>query len=1170
MRKSYGNTYWGKQFLNALKNIDYSSRLPRGKTYANKGTVSNIKIEDNIIIADVAGSRPRPYKVKFIFPAFTPKQKAQILEIVTDNPAFLSKLLNRELPASLNDACARNGIDIFPHSWDDLQGNCSCPDWAVPCKHMAATLFIIANEIDKNPFQVFGLHDFDLYQGLQGIGYTATGEQDVYIPELKEITEQYSYEEQKFTWSEEVFSRLDFSVLPDCREQLLTLLTDKPVFFPEGNFKSILDKAYKALQKNFLTKYKADPPEELPDGAQTTEHIEIILDDEADFLQCNLRDVRGKSVLRFTEADKLIAWTDDIPLNRLERVADAVRSLIVVNALAQKLCARAALIPQLLRVGVRHFKVRWIPAGMNAVVADLTEQVSHLVPSDILFHKSGQEIKQMRRDEHFTSLLSLFLTFYMNESYNRNAKVDNTAVGRMFFNGGMEHFGSFEQREYPKTIQLWLNKFYISDRRYVPVLRVEDYDGVFVVSVSVSDKENALEAPVPLREIFRKKQYNHLRLDILRSLSMLSEHFPGINDILAAKGDLKLEYDSQAFTEVLFKIMPVMQLFGIEVLLPKALRKLIRPSVSLQMDVTETGNTGGNSFLNLQEMLAFRWKIALGDQMVSAQEFKAMLKKYAGIVRINDAYVYFDKAEINKLLLQLENPPEPDHNELLQIALTENYQNARVELSNRLRDLMRNLLSGNPVPTPAGLQATLRPYQQNGYEWLYKNTRLGFGSIIADDMGLGKTLQVITTLLKLKEDGELKKRKALVIVPTTLLTNWGKEIAKFAPDLRAHIYHGPGRSLAPFEQADVLITTYGVARNDKELNKRKWLCTVIDEAQAIKNPGTAQTKAIKKIKSPVKIAMSGTPVENRLSEYWSIMDFANKGYLNSLKDFKENYAKPIEIDLDQQKLDRFKKITAPFILRRLKSDKSIIKDLPDKIEKDQYCTLTKEQAALYQNVVDTNLENIAKADGIARRGLVLKLITALKQVCNHPVHFLKSGTPEPQHSGKSMLLLDLLTDIEEANQKTLIFTQYQEMGRHLQSMIEAQFGFKPEFLHGGVSRSQRDAMTDNFQNNRNAKILILSLKAGGTGLNLTAANNVVHYDLWWNPAVEAQATDRAYRIGQQSNVLVHRFITQNTFEEKINAMLQQKKELAEMTVNTGEKRLDQMTDTELADFVKLG
>jgi len=369
----------------------------------------------------------------------------------------------------------------------------------------------------------------------------------------------------------------------------------------------------------------------------------------------------------------------------------------------------------------------------------------------------------------------------------------------------------------------------------------------------------------------------------------------------------------------------------------------------------------------------------------------------------------------------------------------------------------------------------------------------------------------------------------------------------------------------------LLITTYGVARSDAaKLNKEKLLVVVIDEAQNIKNPATAQTKAVKKIKAPVKIAMTGTPVENRMSEYWSVFDFANKGYLGGLKHFKDTYAVPIEIERDKKQLDRFLKLTSPFIMRRVKTDKTIISDLPDKIVTDQYCELTPEQTAIYESVVKKTMEQIAVSEGINRRGLVLKLITGLKQVCNHPKHFLKKGKADPMRSGKCVLLFDLLRQIQENGDKTLIFTQYQEMGKLLAKMIKKEFNIEAPFLHGGVSRKNRDAMVEDFQNNRSTRIMLLSLKAGGTGLNLTAASNVIHYDLWWNPAVEAQATDRAFRIGQTKNVLVHRFITQGSFEEKINELLNKKKELADLTVSNGEKWIGDFSNSELKQLVALG
>ncbi|MBA3901701.1 MAG: DEAD/DEAH box helicase, partial [Bacteroidetes bacterium] len=477
------------------------------------------------------------------------------------------------------------------------------------------------------------------------------------------------------------------------------------------------------------------------------------------------------------------------------------------------------------------------------------------------------------------------------------------------------------------------------------------------------------------------------------------------------------------------------------------------------------------------------------------------------------------------------------------------------------------------VELPKAINAQLRPYQHRGYSWMYRNAKIGFGSVLADDMGLGKTLQVITTLLKYKEDGLLEKEKALVVAPTGLLMNWQTEIEKFAPSLKTKIYHGTNRRFEESDDFDILISSYGIVRSDaKELKKKKWHSLVIDEAQNIKNSNTEQTKALKTIGANHFIAMSGTPVENRLSELWSIMDYSNRGFLGNAKEFNDSYGIPIQQSNDIEVAEKLKKVTAPFMMRRLKSDKTIISDLPDKIEMDCYSSLAKEQASLYEKTLQKAMEDIEGIEAIdskamfVRQGLVLQMIMALKQICNHPTQFLKNNILDASLSGKMDLLFDKLDSITESGEKVLIFSQYTEMGNLLKHFITERYKEEPLFYHGGCTLKQRSAMVDNFQNNRADKIFILSLKAAGTGLNLTAANHVIHYDLWWNPAVEAQATDRAYRIGQKSNVMVHRFITKNTFEERINDMIQSKKALAEMTVSTGENWIGNLSNKELKDL----
>ena len=491
-----------------------------------------------------------------------------------------------------------------------------------------------------------------------------------------------------------------------------------------------------------------------------------------------------------------------------------------------------------------------------------------------------------------------------------------------------------------------------------------------------------------------------------------------------------------------------------------------------------------------------------------------------------------------------------------------------IGIKDKLSQLIDGLFNIDDVNLPEKLNGQLRPYQKTGFSWLYQNMQLGFGSILADDMGLGKTLQALTTILYLKEN-DLINGNVLVVAPTSLLSNWQKEIEKFTPSLSSFIYHGINRKL-PTEDVDIILTSYGIIRQDFEIiNELDIFLCVIDEAQNIKNPSSKQTQAIKSLDVKHKIALSGTPIENRLSEYWSIFDFINKGYLYSLRIFNENFIKPIENNHDEDVLSTFKKITSPFILRRHKTDKNIIKDLPEKIVNDIYCNLTLKQAAMYEETLNVLIHDVEGSEGISRKGLILKLITSLKQICNHPAQYSKSKIMSVDESGKMQVLINILETILENEEKVIIFTQYVQMGEILKKLIEEYFNQDVLFFHGQISRKKRDETVDKFQNNENYSIMVLSLKAGGTGLNLTAASNVIHYDLWWNPAVENQATDRAYRIGQEKNVMVYRFIKTGTFEERINQVLSEKVELAELAIDSNESFITEMTDNDLKEMLKL-
>ena len=471
--------------------------------------------------------------------------------------------------------------------------------------------------------------------------------------------------------------------------------------------------------------------------------------------------------------------------------------------------------------------------------------------------------------------------------------------------------------------------------------------------------------------------------------------------------------------------------------------------------------------------------------------------------------------------------------------------------------------------TPKSFTGELRPYQKIGYSWLVQNIKYNFGCILADDMGLGKTVQILTAILHFKELNPLDTEPSLIIVPPTLISNWENEIKKFTPSLSYYIYHGSNRTF-PFEDYDIMLTSYGVIRLDLDMfADKKWFICVIDEAQNIKNPNTQQTKEIKGVPAYNKIALTGTPIENKLTDYWSIFDFVNKGYLSTLDNFKANYVMRIERLEETKTLDKFKTITKPFVLRRLKTDDNIKDELPDKIVNDIYCSLTKKQILLYNAIMDGIFEELEGKTGIERRGIILNIITGLKQACNHPAQYLRSDNPKISESGKMELLITILENILDVDEKVIIFTQYAQMGKIIQKLVSEKLKTDVLFLHGSLTQQKRNEVIENFQENKDSKILVATLKTGGVGLNLTAAQNVIHYDLWWNPAIENQATDRVHRIGQKSDVMVYRFITKGTLEEVIDEMSKSKIDLANKAISSDETFITEMSNEELKEKLSL-
>ncbi|CAL9569290.1 hypothetical protein SUDANB58_04803 [Streptomyces sp. enrichment culture] len=581
--------------------------------------------------------------------------------------------------------------------------------------------------------------------------------------------------------------------------------------------------------------------------------------------------------------------------------------------------------------------------------------------------------------------------------------------------------------------------------------------------------------------------------------------------------------------------------------------------------------TDGTGFFESGELLRFRWQLALGGDALTEAEMDMLAEAHRPVVRLRDRWVLVDPVLVRrarKRELGLLDPVDA-----LSVALTgsaeadgETVEAVPVGALAALRD--RITAGVDPAEPPPGLHATLRDYQLRGLAWLDLMTSLGLGGCLADDMGLGKTVTVIALHLKRARD-----EPTLVVCPASLLGNWQREIHRFAPGVPVRRFHGPDRSLDGLTGGFVL-TTYGTMRSAApELAGRRWGMVVADEAQHVKNPYSATAKALRTIPSPARVALTGTPVENNLSELWALLDWTTPGLLGPLKSFRARHARAAENGEDDEAVRRLARLVRPFLLRRRKSDPGIVPELPPKTETDHPVPLTREQAALYEAVVRESMLAIESSQGMARRGLVLKLLTSLKQICDHPALFLKEENPPgagdrlAARSGKLALLDELLDTVLAEDGSALVFTQYVGMARLITSHLAAR-AVPAELLHGGTPVPERERMVDRFQAGA-TPVLVLSLKAAGTGLNLTRAGHVVHFDRWWNPAVEEQATDRAYRIGQTQPVQVHRLITEGTVEDRIAEMLESKRALADAVLGTGEAALSELTDRELSDLVSL-
>ena len=745
----------------------------------------------------------------------------------------------------------------------------------------------------------------------------------------------------------------------------------------------------------------------------------------------------------------------------------------------------------------------------------------------------------------------------------------------------LEQRSVLKGKDLAENFAQWFDELYLGKYDLIPFFKINKIsDDKFELKIHIKNRK--ANETIMLDDLYHKEKIWELDTQdiskiIEKQLNYALRYMPELEDLFEDEEKLSLILNLNEVYKIIAQTAYYLQKAQIEVILPEELTNIIIPRASINAkvkasrsaDLMAIFNTVSSNAISLDDILEFSYEVSLGDEKISLEEFNKLVNESNGLIQYNGKYILIDKSEGEKLVEQIKNANHKKMSrlELIHASMSGQLQNYEFNYDEAYANVIKDFAKPVEVTQPEKLTGDLRPYQKTGLKWLWTNVSKGFGCCMADDMGLGKTIQVISLILKLKEENKLKN-PVLVVCPTTLMGNWIKELQMFAPSLNASTYHGLDRKLDI--KSDVILTTYAIMRIDvEEIKKNTWGMIIVDEAQNIKNPDTAQTIAIKSLKSDIKIAMTGTPVENRLTELWSIFDFINKGYLGSLKEFQKSYAVPIERFKEHSRASKLKLSVSPFVLRRLKTDKSVISDLPDKMVINDYCYLAKSQAILYEKTLNEMMQKISGFTGVNRRGNIFKLITALKQICNHPYQFLKAGETAKELSGKAEKCVSLVQSIIDNKEKSLIFTQYKEMGDILVQILEEECNTEPSFFHGSLTVPQREHLIEDFQNNDDRKIMILSLKAGGTGLNLTSATNVIHYDLWWNPAVEDQATDRTYRIGQDKNVMVHRLITLGTFEEKIDEMLKAKKELADMAVYEGEKIITELSDQEIYDIFSL-
>ena len=1143
-------------WLENIKKLDNINHLKHGEIYARDGSVQDFQINDNVVEANVEGAPGDFFNVKIKFKKLSTRDKGKLNKLIKDNHHLQTNILNGGIPKEL----FTSNVKILPESLKDFKMSCNCKNKGLFCKHKAAVFHYIAKEIRKNPFLTLTLRDYHIDKLFESSKSK--------IPSIDDLmAENRDFAEH---------ADADIDEIPLLTNDFKFLLNSYAGFFTSStlSFKDVLIDTLKefaiSIQRvnnssvyytyyihyiNFGDSFKLQSDnleytfQKKWHQPQNWKKFQINVDKNYNITNFETGIPLDFRINNLKHA--LFALFAEFKFTDISQYNEDLQFFYELYYVTSRLISKNALIPQFFKLKNGEYAIRWIPS-FNTSILEVIENLACKCPDNLISYEGNP----LGKYEQIVVAISLFFAgFSIHATFNSKLSLIKTMKNNMYYQLFFFKSQKFHIKDDEKSISNWLAPLFENDNNYKFVLEVSQKDEMFIITAKVIFEDETLI----LKDIIQSGEYPH----IIRNSKLITDIFERYRWEVDLTDEIKVDIDEFIFfsTTLIYRF----ENNGIDVILPDELRIAKCAKLSLVSDDKTLSKTS----LTLDDLNNFNWKVAIGDETFSLTEFENISHYYNGLVKLNNRYLKINSDDLENIDFQTDFiPANPTQNDLMRFILSGDMEKLDIGVNEKLSELIDNLFDIKDVQIPDSLNGELREYQKVGFSWLYQNLKIGFGSILADDMGLGKTIQVLTTILYLKEN-DLIDGYVIVIAPTGLLTNWQMEIEKFTPSITSRIYHGPDRKL-PDEDTDIILTSYGMIRQDFDILKDLdiFLC-VVDEAQNIKNPSTKQTRAIKALEAKHKMALSGTPIENRLSEYWSIFDFINKGYLYTLRIFNEMFIKPIENEHDEEALDSFKKITSPFILRRHKNDKNIIKDLPDKIVNDIYCNLTLKQAAMYEETLNVLLRDVEQSEGIARKGLVLKLITSLKQICNHPAQYSNSKNMSIDESGKMEVLVNILETILDNDEKVIIFSQYVKMGEILKKLIENEFHEEVLFFHGQLSRKKRDEIVDKFQNNDENRIMVLSLKAGGTGLNLTAAQNVIHYDLWWNPAVENQATDRAYRIGQENNVMVYRFITTGTFEERINQILAEKIELAEIAIDSNESFITEMSNDDLNEMLKL-